>query len=44
MGEWVGFDSRSTYGNRGLGLTESALDDAQGPLGRIAQSFVIVPN
>ena len=40
-GEWFGFDISSTVGPDGAGLSESALRDRAGPLGRAAQSLVV---
>jgi hypothetical protein len=40
-GEWFGFDIRSVGGAHGSGLSQSALRDARGHLGRSAQTLVI---
>lgn len=41
VGEWVGMRTTSTYGSLGAGLAESALRDADGPLGRSCQSLFV---
>ena len=40
-GEWVGFDTRVTFGPGGLGLTSSVLHDEAGPVGTVAQSLTV---
>lgn len=40
---WVGFDIRSWAGPDSSGLAESSLRDAQGPLGRAAQTLMVAP-
>ncbi|MCO5168269.1 MAG: thioesterase family protein [Planctomycetes bacterium] len=40
-GEWVGVDARTVPWSSGVGLTESALHDRRGPVGRALQSLVI---
>ena len=40
-GEWVGFDTRVTFGAGGLGLTHSILHDEDGPLGSLAQTLTV---
>ncbi|MFL0580506.1 thioesterase family protein [Dietzia sp. 179-F 9C3 NHS] len=40
-GEWVGFDTRVTFGAGGLGLTHSILHDEVGPLGSVAQTLTV---
>lgn len=42
-GEWVGFDTRVTFGPGGLGLTASVLHDEAGPLGTVSQSLTVRP-
>lgn len=42
-GEWLGMQPTTTWYDNGLGLTETALHDVRGPLGRCAQSFVVIP-
>ena len=44
VGEWVGIRAVTHWFSHGLGMTESALLDQRGPLGRIAQSLVIIPH
>ena len=41
VGDWVGMRTTSTYGSLGAGLAESALRDADGPLGRSCQSLFV---
>ena len=43
QGEWVGFDTRVTFGPGGLGLTASVIHDEHGPLGTVAQSLTVRP-
>jgi acyl-CoA thioesterase len=40
-GEWVGFDTRVTFGPGGLGLTHSILHDEAGPVGSLAQTLTV---
>lgn len=40
---WVGLDTHVTFGDTGVGLTESALHDEAGYLGQVAQSLTIRP-
>lgn len=40
-GEWLGFDIRSAAGSTGMGLSQSALRDAHGAVGRSAQSLLM---
>lgn len=42
-GEWIGVAARSDWRPDGMGLTESALHDEAGPLGRCCQTVVLVP-
>ena len=42
-GEWVGLDSRTVVYAEGVGLSESVLHDADGPIGRAAQALVVGP-
>lgn len=42
-GEWVGVDARSTLAHDGIGLAETVLFDAQGRVGRGAQSLMVGP-
>lgn len=42
-GEWIGIKARTIWYDNGLGLTETELLDIRGPLGRCAQSIVILP-
>lgn len=43
-GEWVGFDTRVSFGPGGVGLTSSTLHDEMGPLGTLAQSLTVRPD
>lgn len=43
VGEWVGFDTRVTFGPGGLGLTASVIHDEDGPLGTVSQSLTVRP-
>jgi hypothetical protein len=40
-GEWVGLDSTSTYEPHGIGLADTRICDARGPLGRALQALVL---
>lgn len=40
-GEWIGFDTRVSFGPGGVGLTETVLSDADGPLGTSSQTLTI---
>jgi hypothetical protein len=40
-GDWVALDSRSHYGNFGIGFSDSALYDTVGRIGRSVQSVII---
>lgn len=42
-GEWVGFDTRVSFGPGGLGLTSSVIHDEAGPVGTVAQSLTVRP-
>ncbi|MFN3601545.1 MAG: thioesterase family protein [Dietzia sp.] len=42
-GEWVGFDTRVSFGPGGLGLTASVLHDESGPIGTLAQTLTVRP-
>ena len=42
-GEWVGLDSRTVVEPDGIGLSESVLHDAGGPIGSAAQSLLVGP-
>ncbi|MCO4747408.1 MAG: thioesterase family protein [Proteobacteria bacterium] len=41
IGEWLGFDIRSACHAHGVGLSQSAIRDAHGELGRSAQALVV---
>ncbi|HWD79579.1 MAG TPA: thioesterase family protein, partial [Kribbella sp.] len=43
-GDWLGFDTTVTFGPTGLGLTNSVLHDATGPIGTVAQLVTVRPN
>ncbi|WP_427890835.1 thioesterase family protein [Kribbella sp. GL6] len=40
-GEWIGFDTTVTFGATGIGLTNSVLHDADGPIGTLAQILTL---
>ena len=40
-GEWVGFDTRVSFGPDGLGLTSTVLHDSRGPVGTLNQSLTV---
>ena len=42
-GEWVGLDSHTVVEADGVGLAESVLHDADGPIGHAAQSLLVGP-
>lgn len=42
-GEWLGYDTRVTFGPGGLGLTSSVIHDEAGPLGTVSQSLTVRP-
>ena len=42
-GEWVGFDTRVSFGPTGLGLTSSVIHDVHGPVGTLDQSLTVRP-
>lgn len=41
VGEWICLQARSSFGGNGCGLAESALYDAQGFIGRAAQTLAV---
>jgi Thioesterase-like superfamily len=43
VGEWVGLDSRTVVEPNGIGLAESVLHDAGGPIGSAAQALLVAP-
>lgn len=42
-GEWVGYDTRVTFGAEGIGLTETVLHDFRGPVGTSSQILTVRP-
>lgn len=42
-GEWVGFDTKVSFGPDGIGLTSSRLHDGAGPFGTLAQVLTVRP-
>ena len=42
-GEWVGFDTRVSFGAGGVGLTSTVLHDESGPMGAMAQVLTVRP-
>ena len=43
VGEWVCLDARTTVGDHGVGLADTLLRDAHGPIGRGLQSLYVTP-
>jgi hypothetical protein len=41
--EWLGFDTRVSFGGRGVGLTSTVLHDERGPIGTSSQSLTVRP-
>lgn len=41
VGEWLGLDTKVTFGNDGIGLTSSVLHDLGGPFGRTEQILTL---
>lgn len=39
--EWVGYDTRVTFSDRGRGLTQTILHDETGPLGTVSQTLTV---
>lgn len=42
-GEWIGYDTRVSFGGEGVGLTETVLHDARGPVGTSSQILTVRP-
>lgn len=42
-GEWFGLDTSVSFGADGIGLIESVLSDAAGPLGTSSQTLTVRP-
>lgn len=42
-GEWVGYDTRVSFGGEGVGLTETVLHDLHGPIGTSSQILTVRP-
>jgi hypothetical protein len=42
-GEWLGMDAATVYGDTGVAQASSVLFDADGPIGRSAQSLFVEP-
>lgn len=40
-GEWLGLDTRVTFGEHGVGLTSSVVHDLDGPFGRVEQILTV---
>ncbi|WP_105030460.1 thioesterase family protein [Arthrobacter ruber] len=40
-GEWLGLDTRVTFGEHGVGLTSSVVHDVDGPFGRLEQILTV---
>jgi hypothetical protein len=43
QGEWVGFDTRVSFGDGGVGLTTTVVHDERGPVGTSSQSLTVRP-
>lgn len=43
VGEWLGLDTSVSFGPAGVGLTESVLSDAAGPVGTSSQTLTVRP-
>jgi Thioesterase-like superfamily len=43
LGEWIGLDAHTLLRGGGMGLAESVLHDAHGPVGRAFQTLVVQP-
>ncbi|XVX19533.1 thioesterase family protein [Actinomycetota bacterium] len=43
QGEWVGFDTRVSFGPGGIGVTSSVLHDETGPIGTMSQVLTVRP-
>jgi hypothetical protein len=42
-GDWFGLDTSVSFGDEGIGLTESVVSDASGPLGTSSQTLTVRP-
>jgi len=42
-GEWLLLDAATSIGDRGTGLAETILSDADGPCGRALQTLLVAP-
>jgi hypothetical protein len=43
QGEWLGFDTRVSFGSHGVGLTTTAIHDERGPVGTSSQCLTVRP-
>ncbi|MEI3844021.1 MULTISPECIES: thioesterase family protein [Microbacterium] len=43
VGEWIGYDTRVSFGPDGIGLTETVLSDEAGPVGTSSQTLTVRP-
>lgn len=43
VGEWIGMSGEPIWQDDGIGLTTAELRDVQGPIGRSAQSLILLP-
>lgn len=43
LGEWIGLDTSVSFGPRGIGVTETVLNDEAGPLGTSSQTLTVRP-
>jgi len=42
-GDWMGFDTKVSFGKHGVGLTHSVIHDIEGPLGIVSQALTVRP-
>lgn len=43
VGEWIGLDTSVSFVSRGIGVTETVLNDAAGPVGTSSQTLTVRP-
>jgi len=43
VGDWMGFETRVSFGKHGIGVTHSVVHDAEGPLAVVSQVLTIRP-
>lgn len=44
VGEWIGFDTKVSFGDHGIGATHSVIHDGKGPLALVSQALTVRPN